>query len=297
MSRDSTASAVRSTANGRSLRSVEENSLRTKSAGVCRPGGRPTPNRDSIVVTGAKRFAQRLEPVVAVVAAAELAPQYAEVDVQLVVQHDQVGRLHLEELQQPGDRAAGLVHVRAGLGQDRPRMPLIRVSITSALACLCCFQLAADPGRPARRRPSGRCCAGSWHRKGRDSPARRPTTRRPPRIPALLLISGAAAADYSAAAATGSSAAVGSSRSMPASASASASSASACSAVCAAVTLTIRVSGSMASVVPAGSLQVGRVDLGAGVQALDGDGDAVGDVGRLGLDQDGLRSRARPGSR
>jgi len=45
VSRHSTASAVRSTANGRSLRSAEENSLRTKSAGACRPGGRPTPNR------------------------------------------------------------------------------------------------------------------------------------------------------------------------------------------------------------------------------------------------------------
>ena len=44
-SNDSMASAVRSSSNGRSLRSVLENSFSTKSAGLCRPGGRPTPNR------------------------------------------------------------------------------------------------------------------------------------------------------------------------------------------------------------------------------------------------------------
>ena len=41
----SAASAARSTANSSSLRSAPENRLRTKSAGSCRPGGRPMPKR------------------------------------------------------------------------------------------------------------------------------------------------------------------------------------------------------------------------------------------------------------
>src|SRR5882757_6705317 len=73
------------------------------------------PELDPIVLTGTQRLAERLEPVVAVVAAAELGPQGAEVEIQLVVDHHQRGRLDLEELQQPGDRAARLVHVGARL--------------------------------------------------------------------------------------------------------------------------------------------------------------------------------------
>ena len=55
--------------------------------------------------------------------------------------------------------------------------------------------------------------------------------------------------------------------------------------------LTTRVSGSVSSVVPSGSIEVGGVDLGADRGALDRDLDALGDVGGLGLDLDRRRSR------
>jgi len=54
---------------------------------------------------------------VAVVAAAELRTDLAEVDVQLVVDHHEVVRRDLVVREQLGDRTAGLVHVRTGGGE------------------------------------------------------------------------------------------------------------------------------------------------------------------------------------
>ena len=58
-----------------------------------------------------------LQPVVAVVAAAELDPQRAEGDVELVVDGDDVRRVDLVERGERLDRAAGLVHVAAAAGE------------------------------------------------------------------------------------------------------------------------------------------------------------------------------------
>ena len=52
--------------------------------------------------------------------------------------------------------------------------------------------------------------------------------------------------------------------------------------------LMTRVSSSTTRVAPAGQLELGRLDLRAGLEALDGDDDVLGDVGGLDLELDGL---------
>ena len=71
----------------------------------------------SVVLPGAQGFGNRAEPVVPVVAAAELQLQRAEGQVQLVVHDDDPARLDLEELGGTRDWAAGEVHERPRLHQ------------------------------------------------------------------------------------------------------------------------------------------------------------------------------------
>src|SRR3954451_13459596 len=71
-----------------------------------------------VEVTGSQRPAQRLQAVVAVVAAAGLHPQGAERKVELVVHDDPVVRRGLEEVPQRTDGTTGLIHVGPWLGQD-----------------------------------------------------------------------------------------------------------------------------------------------------------------------------------
>ncbi len=195
-----------------------------------------------------------------------------------------------EEAQQRRDRAAGLVHVRRGHGDDGRRAgdaagtgtePHLR----GVGAGLVRAQLRAVRGGRARRPPWRRRCAGCRRRPGRGCPARRrarvrsrspdqyavaPGTRQGPvRVdralpwwcrwaerpgwlrPRRRPSSPSVAAASPAGASPASSS--DSSRSMPASASASASSASRASSETCAVTLTTSASASVTRVAPSGS--------------------------------------------
>src|SRR5690606_32191656 len=72
---------------------------------------------DPMEVPGAQMGTDRLQAVVPVVAATELEPDCAQVDVELVVDGDDMVRDHLMEVGQFADRDPGLVHVGTGSGQ------------------------------------------------------------------------------------------------------------------------------------------------------------------------------------
>src|SRR5207244_2472230 len=129
------------------------------------------------VVLGADRPADRAQPVVAALAAAELEPDLPGRDVELVVHHDQGGRLDLVELAQPGHRAARLVHVRRRLGQHGPRasglsgascsMPASASASASsasrASADTCAVTLTMRcSSSPTRLAPAGRVMSAAW---------------------------------------------------------------------------------------------------------------------------------------
>src|SRR6478735_7089537 len=78
---------------------------------------------DSEVVLRAHRLADRAQTVVASLAAAALEPDSAGVDVELVVEHDEPLDGHVVVVEQPGDGAAGGVHVRRGHGEHELRAP------------------------------------------------------------------------------------------------------------------------------------------------------------------------------
>src|SRR4051794_16609017 len=73
---------------------------------------------DPEVVLGAGRPGDRPQAVVAALAAAALEPDGGEGEVELVVDDDEVGGVHVVVVQQAADRAAGLVHVRRRPGED-----------------------------------------------------------------------------------------------------------------------------------------------------------------------------------
>ncbi len=287
-------------------------SSRQHEVGDLLPAGRPADaGPDPVEVAGAERGAHRPQPVVAVVAAAELDPQRAERDVELVVDGDDPLGRDLVERGQRLDRAAGLVHVAARPREHDARPGRARRAQPAlddvGAAGLVGAERRRPSGRPARRRRGSRRCAGGRRRPGRDCPARPRATRRRVRSRSWLEVSrpvataqpvggprrrspSAASPSAPSAASASSPSAISSSdssRSMPASASASSSSASSSSSVGAWVTLTISVSSSVSSVRAVGQVEVGGEDLGADLGALDGDLDVLGDVGGLGLERDG----------
>src|SRR5680860_467481 len=81
----------------------------------------PDAGAHAVELTTAQRGAHRLQPVVAVVTAAQLGPQRPEADVQLIVDGDDPVERHLVEGGQGLDRSAGLVHEAPGPTQYHSR--------------------------------------------------------------------------------------------------------------------------------------------------------------------------------
>src|SRR5579875_3023290 len=77
------------------------------------------PEPDAQVIGAAQRSGDRPETVVTGVPSAAFDPQHAEGQVELIVDDDQTLPWNAEVVQQTGDRAAGLVHVRKRLGEHR----------------------------------------------------------------------------------------------------------------------------------------------------------------------------------
>src|ERR1700712_127324 len=88
--------------------------------GVLASGGPADAEPHPQVVLRPERLRDRAQPVVPALAAAALEPDDAELEVQVVVHHDEVLGRHREEAQRVRHGAAREVHVPAGLGPDRP---------------------------------------------------------------------------------------------------------------------------------------------------------------------------------
>ena len=75
------------------------------------PAGRTAnADADSEEVAIPEGFADGSEPIVAIVTSGELHPQLSGLNVELIMDHDHLGRLELVVGEQPGDGPAGLVH-------------------------------------------------------------------------------------------------------------------------------------------------------------------------------------------
>ena len=161
-----------------SLRSAAEKSAARSRRGPCRPGGRPMPNAHPQVVLGAQRAGDRAQAVVAALAAAALEPQRAERDVELVVHHDECSAGIWWKSQQPAHRAAGLVHVRAGLGEHDPRRRAGRAGPRRRPGrAPCAWRTGRRPARRARRATMAPtlCRLPAYAGPGLPSPTTRPT--------------------------------------------------------------------------------------------------------------------------
>ena len=222
----------------------------------------------------------------------------------------------LVEGQQRLDRAAELVHVAARPDQRRPRPGLPGRTAEPALDARrrgrpCARVNGAPSRRPARRRRGSRRCAGARRTSDRGCPARRRARGRrrsrrvrtgrlastPPRRRPRRAGSSPSAAASPSAARLGSRAPRSARRRRLLALDAGLGlgllqlGLEGLLAICCSVTLTMRVSGSTSRVEPSGRVEVGRPGSGCRPRALDGDLDVLGDVGGLGLDLDGRRSR------
>src|SRR5579859_547837 len=199
--------------------------------GRVHPAGRPADaEANPVVVRGAERLGDRAQAVVAVVATAELEPQRAGRDVELVVDdHDPVGG-SLVESGQRGNRAAGQVHIRAWHRQaDRC---IADTDLGDVISALMRLEPPAGPARQQRNdHGTGVMPVARILRAGIAQPGDYPAFGGQPDYSSLL---DSAAASTGAGTSAPSATAVGSS-------------------ACGASTCRMRVSGSTCRVVPRGS--------------------------------------------